>query len=137
MCGRVFTKATVDELLSAFSFAREGAEAVLGNMEPRFNGAPGQEFPIIIQEPDMPGAKFMRAWWGLIPSWVKEAKPKIKPINAKCEGISTNAMFKSAYRSRRALMPIDGFFEWKATKGENVKQAYAIAMKDGSPFAVA
>ena len=54
-----------------------------------------------------------------------------------CEGISTNAMFKSAYRSRRALMPIDGFFEWKATKGEAVKQPYAIAMKDGSPFAVA
>jgi hypothetical protein len=31
-------------------------------------------------------------------------------------------------------MPIDGFFEWKAVKGENVKQPFAIAMKDGSPF---
>ena len=136
MCGRVFTKVTVEELLSAFSFARGGAEAVLGNLKPRYNGAPGQEFPIIVQEPDMPGAKFMRAWWGLIPSWMKQ-KPKPAPINARAETIATNGMFKSAYRARRALMPIDEFFEWKATKGEKIKQPYAIAMKDGSPFAVA
>ena len=30
-------------------------------------------------------------------------------------------------------MPIDGFFEWKAIKGQKAKQLYAIAMKDGSP----
>jgi len=137
MCGRVVTKATVEELLSAFALAREGAEAVLGNLQPRYNGAPGQEFPIIVQEPDMPGAKFMRAWWGIIPSWIKEAKPKVKPINATAERITSSPMFKAAYRVRRALLPIDGFFEWKAIKGEKIKQPYAIAMKDGSPFAVA
>ena len=32
-------------------------------------------------------------------------------------------------------MPVDGFFEWKATKGR-LKQPYAIAMKDGSPFGI-
>ena len=30
-------------------------------------------------------------------------------------------------------MPIDGFFEWKAVKGEKAKQPFAIAMQDGSP----
>jgi putative SOS response-associated peptidase YedK len=34
-------------------------------------------------------------------------------------------------------MPIDGFFEWKAVKGEKIKQPFAIAMKDGSPFGLA
>lgn len=34
-------------------------------------------------------------------------------------------------------MPIDGFFEWRAIKGARVKQPYAIAMKDGSPFGLA
>jgi hypothetical protein len=33
--------------------------------------------------------------------------------------------------------PIDGFFEWKAIKGEKAKQPYAIAMKDGAPFGIA
>jgi SOS response associated peptidase (SRAP) len=33
-------------------------------------------------------------------------------------------------------VPVDGFFEWKAIKGQKVKQPYAIAMKDGSPFGI-
>ena len=46
-------------------------------------------------------------------------------------------MFKYAYRYGRALMPIDGYFEWKAIRGEKTKQPYAIAMKTGEPFALA
>jgi putative SOS response-associated peptidase YedK len=34
-------------------------------------------------------------------------------------------------------VPVDGFFEWKAIKGHKAKQPYAIAMKDGAPFALA
>ena len=33
-------------------------------------------------------------------------------------------------------LPVDGFFEWKAIKGQKAKQPYAIAMKDGSPFGI-
>ena len=60
------------------------------------------------------------------------------PINARCEGIATNGLFRSAYRSRRCLVPINGFFEWKDIFGTGKnKQPYAIAMADGSPFALA
>jgi putative SOS response-associated peptidase YedK len=31
---------------------------------------------------------------------------------------------------------VDGFFEWKAIKGQKAKQPYAIAMKDGRPFGI-
>jgi putative SOS response-associated peptidase YedK len=41
-----------------------------------------------------------------------------------------------AYRKRRCIVPVDGFFEWKAIKGR-VKRPYAIAMKDGSQFGLA
>jgi putative SOS response-associated peptidase YedK len=34
-------------------------------------------------------------------------------------------------------VPVDGFFEWKAIKGQKAKQPYAIAMKDGAPFGIA
>lgn len=44
-------------------------------------------------------------------------------------------MFKDAYRRRRCILPVDGFFEWKAIK-EKAKQPYAIAMKDGKPFGI-
>jgi putative SOS response-associated peptidase YedK len=34
-------------------------------------------------------------------------------------------------------VPVDGFFEWKAIKGQWTKQPYAIAMRDGAPFGIA
>jgi SOS response associated peptidase (SRAP) len=45
--------------------------------------------------------------------------------------------FREAYRKRRCIVPVDGFFEWKAIKGQKAKQPYAIAMKDGTPFGIA
>ncbi|MDX5365374.1 MAG: SOS response-associated peptidase, partial [Alphaproteobacteria bacterium] len=41
-----------------------------------------------------------------------------------------------AFRHRRALMPADGFYEWKA-EGKGSKQPYFIRRKDGAPFAMA
>ena len=46
-------------------------------------------------------------------------------------------MFRDAYAQRRCIVPVDGFFEWRAIKGARAKQPYAIAMKDGSPFGLA
>jgi putative SOS response-associated peptidase YedK len=60
-----------------------------------------------------------------------------KPINAKCETVGTLPTFRDAYRLRRCILPVDGFYEWKAIKGQRAKQPYAIAMKDGAPFGIA
>ncbi len=57
-------------------------------------------------------------------------------INAKCETVATLPTFRQAYRRRRCIVPVDGFFEWKAIKGQKAKQPYAIAMKDGKPFGI-
>jgi putative SOS response-associated peptidase YedK len=54
----------------------------------------------------------------------------------KCETVRTLPSFREAYRKRRCILPVDGFFEWKAIKGQKAKQPYAIAMKDGSPFGI-
>ena len=45
-------------------------------------------------------------------------------------------MFKDAYRRRRCILPVDGFYEWRAIKGQRAKQPYAIAMKDDKPFGI-
>jgi hypothetical protein len=45
--------------------------------------------------------------------------------------------FRDAYRGRRCIVPVDGFFEWSAIKGQRAKQPYAIAMRDGAPFGIA
>lgn len=74
--------------------------------------------------------------WGLIPNRCKDPSGGRKPINAKCETVDRLPTFADAYRRRRCIVPVDGFFEWKAIKGQKAKQPYAIAMKDGRPFAV-
>jgi putative SOS response-associated peptidase YedK len=58
-------------------------------------------------------------------------------INATAERVATAPMFRASYEKRRCLLPIDNFFEWRAIAGEKARQPYAVAMKDGSPFAVA
>jgi putative SOS response-associated peptidase YedK len=65
---------------------------------------------------------------------VRTPKGGRKPINAKCETVRTLPTFRDAYRRRRCILPVDGFFEWKANKGQKPKQPFAIGMKDGSPF---
>jgi putative SOS response-associated peptidase YedK len=104
---------------------------------PRYNGAPGQEHWIIRQHPKTGERTLDRLSWGLIPYWVKDANGGRKPINAKSESISSLPSFRDAYKRRRCLLPIDNFFEWRAIKGAKAKQPYAIAMKNGEPFALA
>jgi hypothetical protein len=60
-----------------------------------------------------------------------------KLINAKYETVGDLPTFRDAYRKRRCIVPVDGFFEWKAINGQKAKQPYAIAMKDGAPFGIA
>jgi putative SOS response-associated peptidase YedK len=55
--------------------------------------------------------------WGLIPYWCDDPKGGRKPINAKCESVRELPTFREAYRKRRCIVPVDGFFEWKAIKG--------------------
>jgi putative SOS response-associated peptidase YedK len=35
--------------------------------------------------------------------------------------------FREVYR--RCIVPVDGFFEWKAIKGQKAKQPYAVAIE--------
>jgi putative SOS response-associated peptidase YedK len=45
---------------------------------------------------------------------------------------------RSATRPIASLhRPVNGFFEWRAIKGQKAKRPYAIAMGDGSPFGIA
>jgi putative SOS response-associated peptidase YedK len=50
--------------------------------------------------------------------------------------VRTLPTFRDAYGRRRCIVPVDGYFEWKAIKGQKAKQPYAIAMKDDSPFGI-
>jgi putative SOS response-associated peptidase YedK len=146
MCGRVFVTSTLEELLFAFGFNDvadiEAGDELNGSL-PRWNAAPMQNYPIFIRYDDpetgVTGRRAVMAQWGLMPSWYDPAKSKIAPqVNARCETIKEKASFRSAYKLRRCLVPINGYFEWQDiySNGKN-KQPHAIAMKSGKPFCLA
>jgi putative SOS response-associated peptidase YedK len=135
VCGRVYVKSTIRELMNRFAPVRRADLGSLEDIRPRFNAVPGLEHPLIVHEPDHSGGMFISARWGSSPYWAKEPRAQ---INARCERIASSGMFRGAYRARRALMPIDGFFEWRGTRGQRGRrQPYAVAMADGKPFTLA
>jgi putative SOS response-associated peptidase YedK len=102
---------------------------------PRFNIAPTQPIPVIRQHPKEPIRELSLVRRGLIPSWAKDSSVAAKMINARSETASTKPAFRDALKSRRCLIPADGFYEWARTgKG---KQPYCFEVNDGQLFAFA
>ena len=113
------------------------SDSRLANVPRRYNAAPSQELFVIRQNHKTSERSLDLLKWGLIPYWCQDPKGGRRPINAKAESVAMLPMFKEAYARRRCIVPVDGFFEWRAVKGTRAKQPYAIAMKDGSPFGLA
>ncbi|MBB4250836.1 SOS response-associated peptidase [Rhizobium sp. BK008] len=143
MCNRVFIKESLHELARSFAFAGQGAVEGFVNDIPRYNGAPGQAYPIIIQDaaPDtgIMAPVFTIAVWGLVPASRTLRDRRLPLINVRCENIANHGLSGPAYRSRRCLIPVSGFFEWKYNISANRrdKQPFAIGMKSDVPFALA
>ena len=103
------------------------ADSRVHNYPPCWNGAPSQDLLVIRRNHKTGEVSLDPLRWGLIPYWCEDPKGGRKPINAKCETVRTLPSFREAYRKRRCILPVDGFFEWKAIKGQKAKQPYAIA----------
>jgi len=135
MCGRVIQSSS--PLRLAIVEGLDASDSRMKNIRPRYNAAPSQEL-LVIRENLKTGKRSLDLLkWGLIPHWCADPRGGRRPINAKAESISKLPTFREAYARRRCILPVDGFFEWRAIKGARAKRPYAIAMKDGSPFGLA
>ena len=135
MCGRVIQSS--GPLSLAIVEGLDSSDSRIGNVHPRYNAAPNQELLVIRQSHKTGERSLDLIRWGLIPHWRRDPKGGRRPINAKAESVASLPTFRDAYAQRRCIVPVDGFFEWRAIKGARAKQPYAIAMKDGSPFGLA
>lgn len=112
MCGR-FTLSTV-----AKQAARElgiAPETWLKMVPvPRFNVAPMQRHPIVRM--DREDRKLLLASWGLVNTWAKDNARAGRQINARAETVDTRPAYRAAFKSRRCVVPADGFYEWTGPK---------------------
>jgi len=71
----------------------------------------------------------------LIPSWAQDASGAAMLINARSETAATKPAFRDALKSRRCLVPADGFYEWQ--RMGKTKQPFCFEVNDGALFAFA
>ena len=121
MCGRIIQAS--GPLRFAIVEGLNVVDSRYANLPPRYNGAPSQDMLVIRQNHETGERSLDPLRWGLIPYWCKDPKGGRKPINAKAETVATLPTFRDAYRRRRCIVPVDGFFEWKAVKGPKGKAA--------------
>ncbi|MDN5765340.1 MAG: SOS response-associated peptidase [Humibacillus sp.] len=160
MCGRYAASARPDELIEAFDVdddrTGETTRTVLKNPqsppagEPDWNMAPSKQAPVVltraprgVDEPAPPRRQLRLLTWGLVPSWSKDLKTGLRMTNARAESVLGKGAFAQAARSRRCLVPAEGWYEWQVSptaldaKGKPRKQPFFIHRADGEPVAFA
>lgn len=80
------------------------------NDAPRYNIAPTDAVPFVTAAGDG-NHKIRSGHWWLVPFWAKEM-PKGAMFNARIESVDTTPAFRDAFKSKRCLVPADGYYEW-------------------------
>ncbi len=129
MCGRFTLYASPHEIATLFDLPEEPILA------PRYNVAPTQPVGLVRLSPQTQAREWALMHWGLIPSWSKDPSIGARMINARSETVAEKPSFRAAFKRRRCLVPVSGFYEWqKLAKG---KQPHYITARTEGPLAIA
>lgn len=124
MCGRyASTRSAAD--LSALFEAFDETEPI--GAVPRYNVAPTDTMPLVRVSGRRRERVLSLGQWGLFGS--------ARMINARAETVATARAHAAAFAQRRALVPADGWYEWRRDGAG--RQAYFLAPADGSVLALA
>ena len=138
VCGRFVSSTPVEDLAQYFGVTDTPDELIeleSERSEPNFNTAPTTDV-LAVFEAD--GARHLDLFrWGLIPRWAKDRSVGNRMINARAETLATKNAFKPAFKRRRCIVPVDGFYEWTALPGAKKRQPWFVHRVDGEPFAFA
>lgn len=119
----------------------------LAEIEARYNVAPTQAAPVVRataasdgssrHRGDVTGRTLGMLRWGLVPSWAKDIKIGNSLVNARAEGIEAKPSFRSAFKRRRCIVPVSGFYEWKRLDEKRKQPYYITSAADDEPLAFA
>jgi putative SOS response-associated peptidase YedK len=128
MCGRATYKLTWEEIVALYRLTLGPAPH---NFQPRFNVCPTTTIDTIVSNDGTRALERMR--WGLVPGWWKKPLKELKlaTFNARAETVDEKPMFRSAFKRKRCLIPVSGYYEWQDTPGG--KQPWYFTARDGSP----
>lgn len=101
-----------------------------------YNVAPTQASPVAMcNDAGRRVGRFMR--WGLVPSWAPDMSSPARTINARAETVATKPTFREAFKRRRCLVPVSGYYEWQVLADGKTKQPHWIGRRDRAPIMLA
>lgn len=129
MCGRFALYADGEQLAWRFG------TPVPHPIAPRYNIAPSQPVLALRYNRDAKTREWTHFLWGLVPRWAQDVSMGNRMINARAESLREKPAFRNAYRYRRCIVPVSGFYEWK--KVGRTKQPYFVRPADDQPMGLA
>lgn len=120
MCGR-FVQTPIRDA-SAIGFPQLVGDLL--SMPASYNLAPTQRASVILDRGT--GLQVTRLSWGLLPFWAKAKKLQGSTINARIETVATKPAFRSAFKKRRCLIPMAGYYEWSVNAEDGHKDPWFI-----------
>ena len=82
-------------------------------VRPHYNVSPVQEVPVVVLRD---GKRVVeRMIWGFVPTGAKDTNSvfRYKTFASRSEGILDKPALRTALRSQRCIIPVNGFYEWK------------------------
>ncbi len=104
-----------------------GLSGQLASIKPRYNLAPTQRTALILKDDDQVAVRHLR--WGLAPHWLKDLGAAASMTNARIETVDTKPAYRAAFKVRRCVIPMRGYYEWKKTP--TGKQPYFHKLRGG------
>lgn len=126
MCGRVTQFSRWEEIVRS-------AGAVPPSRPRRYNISPGT--PLVALRREQGELRAEALDWGFVPAWAAPDARDEGHANARAEGVFDRPTFRDAARLRRCVVPVDGYYEWKAEG--RLKTPYYFRAADGGPLALA
>lgn len=131
MCCRYARKSTMELLAEWFLLELSRVPWFL----PSYNVAPQSVQPVVHLS-DEGGRCISLMRWGLVPNWARDPRFGLHTINARAEEAAAKPAFRESLKRRRCLVPVDAFYEWQRVSSK-LRRPYAVALKSGSPYALA
>lgn len=129
MCGRINLWMSPAELQEAFDLFCEP------EWSSRYNLGPMQQTLAVRLKPE--GVRLAEPLqWGLVPGWTKDPKAGSQLVNARGETVASKPSFRNAFKERRCLIPVTGYYERQVINSKT-KQSWHIFRADGGVLACA
>ncbi len=93
-------------------------------MPSSYNLAPTQRASVVLDRGA--GLQVTRLAWGLLPFWAKAKGLQGSTINARIETVATKPAFRAAFKARRCLVPMAGYYEWSVSPEDGKKDPWFI-----------